>query len=75
MTKFLTIAQVAQGLSLSTRQIHRMLDSGELVSVYFGRSRRIPATEYERYVDSAVSDARAEAAEVERGLTVAGLGQ
>ena len=33
-----------------------------------------PATEYERFVGGAVADARAEAEEVGRGLTVARIG-
>jgi excisionase family DNA binding protein len=47
---FITVNTVAAALAISPRQVHRMLDYGELPSVYVGRLRRIPATAFERYL-------------------------
>ena len=51
------------------------LSAGFLTNILLVTSVIAQVSECERYVGSAVSDARAEAAEVDRGLTVAGLGQ
>lgn len=55
---FLTVKQAAQRLALSPRTVHRMLDAGELPSILLGRQRRIPATDFDAWVQARVEDAR-----------------
>jgi excisionase family DNA binding protein len=47
----LRIDEAAQALALSTRQVYRLIDRGELVAVHSGRAVRIPADTLTRYVD------------------------
>jgi excisionase family DNA binding protein len=46
--RFLTVAEVADMMRVSTMTVYRMVKSGELPAVRFGRSYRIP--------ESAVAD-------------------
>ena len=49
---FLTIAQVAERLSVSPRKVAYMVDAGEIATVRIGRSVRIPADAYRAYCES-----------------------
>lgn len=40
--KFLTVAEVAELMRLSKMTVYRMVHSGELPAVRFGRSYRVP---------------------------------
>jgi excisionase family DNA binding protein len=59
---FITVKEAAKRLALSTRTIHRLLDVGDLPSVSFGRQRRIPAVDFDAWVQARVEDARGAAA-------------
>ncbi|HXR43161.1 MAG TPA: helix-turn-helix domain-containing protein [Pseudolysinimonas sp.] len=40
--RFLTVAEVAQMMRVSSMTVYRMVHSGELPAVRFGRSYRVP---------------------------------
>ena len=42
--RFLTVAEVAETMRVSTMTVYRLVKSGELPAVRFGRSYRIPET-------------------------------
>jgi excisionase family DNA binding protein len=42
--RFLTVAEVAEMMRVSTMTVYRLVKSGELPAVRFGRSYRIPET-------------------------------
>jgi excisionase family DNA binding protein len=42
--RFLTVAEVADMMRVSTMTVYRLVKSGELPAVRFGRSYRIPET-------------------------------
>ncbi len=48
----LTIPEVCKLLRLSRSMVYKMLDAGELASVRFGRSRRIPQAAVEQLLES-----------------------
>ena len=43
--KFLTVAEVAKLMRLSNMTVYRMVHSGELPAVRFGRSYRVPESD------------------------------
>lgn len=45
---FLSVPEVARVLRIGTSSVHRLLRSGDLKAVRFGRSVRIPRSEVER---------------------------
>jgi excisionase family DNA binding protein len=45
--RFLTVAEVAEMMRVSTMTIYRMVKAGELPAVRFGRSYRIPQADVE----------------------------
>jgi excisionase family DNA binding protein len=51
--KFLTVAEVA---------VYRLVHSGEMPAVRFGRSYRVPESAVEQYLKGAVVDGRSETA-------------
>ena len=54
--RFLTVAEVADMMRVSTMTVYRLVKSGELPAVRFGRSYRIPETAVEAAVQ--LPDAR-----------------
>ena len=54
---FIRVKDAAARLSLSVRTVHRMLDAGELPSVSFGKSRRIPARLFDQWIENRIADA------------------
>jgi excisionase family DNA binding protein len=48
----LTVPQVAKFLQLSERQIFRLIDAGELVTVRIGRSLRIEPSALEEFIQN-----------------------
>jgi excisionase family DNA binding protein len=48
--RFLTVAEVADMMRVSTMTVYRLVKSGELPAVRFGRSYRIPETAVEAAV-------------------------
>ena len=58
--RFLTVAEVADIMRVSKMAVYRLVHSGELPAVRFGRSYRIPETAVEAAVQlpAVASDAR-----------------
>lgn len=55
--ELLTIEEVASVLRVSKMTVYRKVHSGELESVHFGRSFRVPASAVERYLAAATGSA------------------
>lgn len=47
-----TIPEAATALRISRTKLYELLDSGDVESVYIGRSRKIPAEALRIYIDS-----------------------
>ena len=54
--RFLTVSEVAEMMRVSTMTVYRMVHSGELPAVRFGRSFRIPETAVGQIIFSTGSD-------------------
>ena len=54
---FLTVAEVAAALRVSTMTVYRLIKAGELSSVRVGRSYRIPEGELDRYLANRYTEA------------------
>ena len=52
----LTPVEAARRLSIARSSLYELVLTGEIVSVKIGRSRRIPATALEDYVDRLVRE-------------------
>jgi excisionase family DNA binding protein len=57
--RFLTVAEVAEMMRVSTMTVYRLVHSGELPAVRFGRSYRIPESAVVTLVGLSDSDAQA----------------
>jgi excisionase family DNA binding protein len=57
--RFLTVAEVAEMMRVSTMTVYRLVHSGELPAVRFGRSYRIPESAVAALVGLSESDAQA----------------
>ncbi|MCB1250175.1 MAG: helix-turn-helix domain-containing protein [Acidimicrobiales bacterium] len=55
--RFLTVAEVATSLRVSTMTVYRLIKAGELSSVRVGRSYRIPEGELDRYLANRYTEA------------------
>jgi excisionase family DNA binding protein len=55
--KFWTVAEVASILRLSKMSVYRLIHSGQLEAVQFGRSFRVPEKSLSAYLESAYFDA------------------
>jgi excisionase family DNA binding protein len=60
--RFLTVAEVAQVLRVSKMTVYRLVHSGEMPAVRFGRSFRVPEQAVEEYLKSAVVDGQTHSA-------------
>lgn len=56
--RFLTVAEVADVMRVSKMTVYRLVHSGDLPAVRFGRSFRVPEKAVHDYLDSAVVDQR-----------------
>ncbi|WP_213815541.1 helix-turn-helix domain-containing protein [Glaciihabitans sp. dw_435] len=54
--RFLTVAEVAEMMRVSTMTVYRLVHSGELPAVRFGRSFRIPESAVATAIEIHVSD-------------------
>ncbi len=54
--RFLTVAEVAEMMRVSNMTVYRMVHSGELPAVRFGRSFRIPESAVEAAIATPMSD-------------------
>jgi excisionase family DNA binding protein len=55
--RFLTVAEVADMMRVSNMTVYRLVHSGELPAIRFGRSFRIPETAVEAVLQMPVADA------------------
>lgn len=51
--QYLTVAEVASAMRVSKMTVYRLVHSGELESVRFGHSYRIPAKAVQEYLHAA----------------------
>lgn len=54
--RFLTVAEVAEMMRVSTMTVYRLVHSGELPAIRFGRSYRIPESAVAAAVQAPVAD-------------------
>lgn len=54
--KFLTVAEVAKQMRVSNMTVYRMVHSGELPAVRFGRSYRLPEDEVVALMQRPIAD-------------------
>lgn len=59
---FMTVAEVAEVLRVSKMTVYRLVHSGEMPAVRFGRSFRVPEEAVNQYLKGAVVDGRSETA-------------
>lgn len=60
--RFVSIADVAETLSISSRQAYGLVTTGELPAIKVGKSWRIELTELESYIQRQYADAQARVA-------------
>lgn len=56
-SRFLTVAEVAQIMRVSTMTVYRQIKAGELASVRVGKSYRIPEDAVDAYLASRYTEA------------------
>ena len=54
--RFLTVAEVADMMRVSTMTVYRLVHAGELPAIRFGRSFRIPESAVVAAIDTSVSE-------------------
>lgn len=54
--RFLTVAEVAEMMRVSNMTVYRMVHSGDLPAVRFGRSFRIPESAVVAAIETPISD-------------------
>lgn len=54
--RYLTVAEVAQDMRVSTMTVYRLIKSGELAAVRVGKSYRIRAVDLDNFLDSRYVD-------------------
>lgn len=54
--RFLTVAEVAEMMRVSNMTVYRMVHSGDLPAIRFGRSFRIPESAVEAVIQLPISD-------------------
>lgn len=57
--RFLTVSEVARVMRVSKMTVYRMIHSGELPAVQFGRSYRVPESAVEEVLKGAQPEMRA----------------
>lgn len=57
---FLTVSEVAEVMRVSKMTVYRLVHSGELPAVRFGRSYRVPESAVQAYLHSAFVEGRPE---------------
>ncbi|MCX7520670.1 helix-turn-helix domain-containing protein [Microbacterium sp. STN6] len=54
--RFLTVAEVADMMRVSRMTVYRLVHSGELPAIRFGRSFRVPLVAVQAAIDNHVAD-------------------
>ncbi|MHA7276951.1 helix-turn-helix domain-containing protein [Arthrobacter sp. Hz1] len=57
--RFLTVAEVADMMRVSKMTVYRLVHSGEMPAVRFGRSYRVPESAVEQFVKGAAVEGQA----------------
>jgi excisionase family DNA binding protein len=52
LTDLLTVAEIAASMRVSKMTVYRLMQSGEIESIRFGRSYRVSKTAVQRYLES-----------------------
>ena len=60
--RFLTVSEVADVMRVSKMTVYRLVHSGELPAVRFGRSYRVPESAVQQVLNSAVNNRRSDTA-------------
>ena len=60
--RFLTVSEVADVMRVSEMTVYRLVHSGELPAVRFGRSYRVPESAVQKVLRDAVIDRRTDTA-------------
>jgi excisionase family DNA binding protein len=60
--RFLTVAEVAEVMRVSKMTVYRLIHSGEMPAVRFGRSYRVPESAVEQYLRGAVVEGQSDTA-------------
>lgn len=60
--RFLTVSEVADVMRVSKMTVYRLVHSGELPAVRFGRSYRVPESAVQQVLRNAVRDRRSDTA-------------
>ncbi|SDY59458.1 MULTISPECIES: helix-turn-helix domain-containing protein [Herbiconiux] len=60
--RFLTVAEVAEMMRVSKMTVYRLVHSGELPAIRFGRSFRVPESAVASAVENHVADRAADSA-------------
>jgi excisionase family DNA binding protein len=55
--RFLTVAEVADLMRVSTMTVYRLIKAGDMAAVRVGRSYRIPDAEVDRYLEARFTQA------------------
>jgi excisionase family DNA binding protein len=55
--RFLTVAEVAEMMRVSKMTVYRLVHSGELPAIRFGRSFRVPDSAVEAAIENHIADA------------------
>jgi excisionase family DNA binding protein len=54
--RFLTVSEVAEMMRVSTMTVYRLVHSGDLPAIRFGRSFRIPETAVEAVIQTPIAN-------------------
>lgn len=54
--RFLTVAEVADMMRVSTMTVYRMVHAGDLPAIRFGRSFRIPESAVAKAIETPIAD-------------------
>ncbi len=60
--RFLTVSEVADVMRVSKMTVYRLVHSGELPAVRFGRSYRVPESAVQQVLKNTVADRRSDTA-------------
>jgi excisionase family DNA binding protein len=60
--RFLTVSEVADVMRVSKMTVYRLIHSGEMPAVRFGRSYRVPESAVEQYLRGAVVEGQTDTA-------------
>lgn len=60
--RFLTVSEVAEVMRVSKMTVYRLVHSGDLPAVRFGRSYRVPESAVQQVLKNAVIDRRTDTA-------------